>query len=98
MLSEKELRRIGRDACIYWFGRDYVEAHRDGVCAAYGYADDDSYQYSIGITPNLEPEPTGRGILYDESPFEYQAFVLIDVNTGDVTFEKEECRHPNGRK
>lgn len=92
MLTEKELKEIGKRACVNWIGQEFLDAHRDGACLSYGYAMDGRYEVFLGVdTDPSAPDPTGA-ILISEDPFPVQVAVSVNPETGSAQLIPEALR------
>lgn len=84
MLSEKELRRIARDECVEMLGKNLVYSRKELCCASFRMDDDDGlFHYSLGM--DLEESEPVVGLMGEETPMDYYAFVTVNPITGEAT-------------
>ncbi|MBQ0004620.1 MAG: hypothetical protein KBS68_02020 [Clostridiales bacterium] len=89
MIEKSELKSLALDACIDMIGRHFVMQHKDDCCASCGILNDGLFHYWLGMdTRDVEWSFGG------ETPMEYAAHVLIDINTGALTRDYESSRLP----
>lgn len=84
MLSFTKAKNIGINACIDKLGRDFVLAHRDSACSAYGDRGDHVHCY-VGVDTAPPPKmENGLWLTSDKCP--YFANCRVDFLDGKVTF------------
>lgn len=90
MLTEKEAKRIGMEACIDKIGRDFVDANEDRVFS-WGEDEDGLYCY-VGVS-DVPPPETKPGVLVldSESPYPYHASCIVNLESGALTFLDAVC-------
>ena len=82
MLSEKELKKIARDACVDMLGKDLVYAHKELCCSCCGMTDSGLFEYNIGL--DIEASEPEKSLMGAETPMKYYAFVSVDPETGEI--------------
>ncbi len=94
MLTDNELREIGRKETKAMYGEDFVRTNiKNGV---FGYGLDDDRNV-ISCVLGLSTDAYLSKFTYhmgDETPNEFVAFVNIDPETGEVTRDYENSRLP----
>lgn len=92
MLSVKEARTIGINACLDKLGRDFVMAHRHSSTSAYGEHDDCVFCF-VGVDDAPSPTRNDGCITLDShSVFPYR--VSCNVRLQDGAIEFVECIVP----
>ena len=89
MLSVKEARKIGIDACIEKIGNDFWEKHKD--FAVYSYGETEGYKVScfVGISDQPQPDWETEPIrLSPGTDWPYYAECDVDRKTGEVEFDE----------
>ena len=96
MLTVKEAKMIGRDACIDRLGRAFVEKHKDNSVAAYGDFSDEGIVFCyVGVSDKpLEESYSGRLVLSESQDGKMPFGVSCNVQLEDGNIEFLECKLP----
>ena len=89
MMTEKDLKSIGKKKCIEVFGQDFVDKHKSKACDCWG-DENGKFNYWIGLTD--EPESDESRLCSGETPYKYFINMLIDRNTGELVVT--DCKTP----
>ena len=91
MLTYKQAKKVGRNACINRLGRDFVLKHRKSAGAS--FMDCDSYvQCFVGVNEKEMPK-TGKIVLDDSrKDFDWSAECNVSYADGKIVFGK--CKLP----
>lgn len=90
MLSVKEARRIGIDACIEKIGTDFFEKYKDN--AVYAYGETEGYKVECFVGVSDQPEPDADEIYKDGyyltsgNDWPYYADCDVDRKNGEIEF------------
>ena len=85
MLTYKEARRIGVNACIDRLGRDFVTRYRDNACSAFGDRGDHALCF-VGVSDQPAPTMTDGLWLSSENKYPYVARCNVAYRDGKITF------------
>ena len=85
MLTYEQAKEIGRNACIYKLGRDFVRQHRDNSSAAFGDRGDYIYCF-VGVSNTQDDELDDKLILTSENQFPFIARCTVSYLDGAVDF------------
>ena len=96
MLTVKEAKSIGRDACVDRLGRDFVEKYKENSVAAYGDFSDEGIVFCyVGISDKpLEDIYSGRLVLSESQDGKMPFGVSCNVQLEDGKIEYLECKLP----
>lgn len=96
MLTVKEAKIIGRDACIDRLGRDFVEKYKDNSVAAYGDFSDEGIVFCyVGVSDKPYEEIYPGSLVLSESQERKMPFgVSCNVQLENGHIEYLECKLP----
>ena len=89
MLSVKEARKIGIDACIEKIGVEFWEKHKDH--AVYAHGEKEGYKVGCFVGISDQPEPDLDTVNIRLSPgndWPYYADCDVDRKTGEIEFDE----------
>ena len=86
MLTRKEARRIGINACIDKIGRDFYEKYINSVSIAYGEIENGEFCF-VGVDNKNTPyEYQDSLVLSSSEPIPYRVSCKILLQNGEVEF------------
>ena len=97
MLTVKEAKLIGRDACIEKLGRAFVEKYKDNSVAAYGDFSDEGIVFCyVGVSDKpFENKYSGSLVLSESQERKMPFGVSCNVQLEDGKIEYLECKLPS---
>lgn len=97
MLSYKEARKIGNNACINMLGKDFCLAHQDNGTSGYDIEPHDGKMECFVCISDQPDIVTLKEYMQreHETPFPFRCIVNVDMKTGEV--EYVEYITPDGR-
>lgn len=90
MLNKQQMAKIALNDCVAMLGKDLVEKHKDLCCCSYTILEDGTLSYCLGMDTKEQPYKMG-----DETPMEFNAFVIVDPKSGTVTRDYNKSTLPN---
>lgn len=92
MLTVNRCAEIAQNACINLFGKQFIDAHREDFCSTRYFNNDTGlFEYSLLYAP-IEEDTDDHSLVTGNSPFDYYASVLVNVQTGEVIINPDESK------
>lgn len=93
MLTVNECVIIAQRACIGMFGKEFVDAHKNGFSSTrYPNSDTGLFEYSLLYAPLKKDNLESHRLTIDNRPFDYYASVLVNMRTGNVSIDPDKSK------